>query len=82
MKLWSDERRTVAGVTGLLLAHPCAFGSGELKIIIDMKIQKSVTFNGCSIYLLKNPCLIVFVGFDSLHPINNLSVKRRRVFLG
>ena len=29
------------------------------KTIIDMKIQKSVTINGCSIYLSnKNPCLI------------------------
>ena len=28
---WTDERRTDDGVTGILLAHPCAFGSGELK---------------------------------------------------
>ena len=27
-----DRRRTDAGVTGILLAHPRAFGSGELKI--------------------------------------------------
>ena len=27
-----DRRRTDAGVTGILLAHPWAFGSGELKI--------------------------------------------------
>ena len=26
--------------------------------------------------------LILFVWFDSLHPINNLSVKQERVFLG
>ena len=26
-----DGRRTDAGVTGILLAHPRAFGSGELK---------------------------------------------------
>ena len=29
-----DRRRTDAGVTGILLAHPQAFGSGELKIKI------------------------------------------------
>ena len=27
----TDGRRTDAGVTGILLAHPRAFGSGELK---------------------------------------------------
>ena len=27
-----DRRRTDAGVTGILLAHPRAFGSGELKM--------------------------------------------------
>ena len=27
----TDGRRTDAGVTGILLAHPWAFGSGELK---------------------------------------------------
>ena len=26
-----DGRQTEAGVTGILLAHPSAFGSGELK---------------------------------------------------
>ena len=29
---WMGERLTDAGVTGILLAHPWAFGSGELKI--------------------------------------------------
>ena len=29
-----DGLQTDAGVTGILLAHPSAFGSGELKIII------------------------------------------------
>ena len=29
------------------------------KMIIDMKIKKTVTFNGCSIYLFnQNPCII------------------------
>ena len=28
------DGRTDAGVTGILLAHPGAFGSGELKIIL------------------------------------------------
>ena len=28
----TDRRLTDAGVTGILLAHPLAFGSGELKI--------------------------------------------------
>ena len=26
-------------------------------------------------------CFVLFVGFDSLRPINNLSVKQGRVFL-
>ena len=29
----TDGRRTDAGVTGILLAHPLAFGSGELIIM-------------------------------------------------
>ena len=34
-----DGRRTDAGVTGILLAHPLAFGSGELKITIKWYIS-------------------------------------------
>ena len=38
-KCWrttDDGRTTDAGVTGILLAHQWAFGSGELKIIIEI----------------------------------------------
>ena len=45
LKLWTDDGRpTDAGETGILLAHPRAFDSGELKsvrIIIAMSPQLS-----------------------------------------
>ena len=37
--LTDNERRTDAGVTGILIAHLGAFGSGELKIPISEKYQ-------------------------------------------
>ena len=37
----TDGRGTDDGVTGLLLAHPSALGSGELKSIIKFKLHKS-----------------------------------------
>ena len=37
-----DGRRTDAGVTGILLAHPWAFGSGELKTFEAYKVKKKL----------------------------------------
>ena len=37
---WTDGRRTDDGVTGILLAHPWAFGSGELKKAYKIVIDK------------------------------------------
>ena len=40
----TDDGRTDAGVTGILIAHPRAFGSGELKSteIINKKKKKAL----------------------------------------
>ena len=35
----TDGRTTDAGVTGILIAHLGAFGSGELKRLLDRSIQ-------------------------------------------
>ena len=42
-----DRRRTDNGVTGILLAHPCAFGSGELKsaVIAELFMTNDATNN-------------------------------------
>ena len=37
----TDRRTTDAGVIGILIAHPGAFGSGELIIIMYVSMQPS-----------------------------------------
>ena len=46
-----DRRRTDAGVTGILLAHPRAFGSGEL---IKIMGKKNLQFNVETIIMLRD----------------------------
>ena len=40
LKMLTDDGRTDAGVTGILLAHPWAFGPGELIILNEVKMWK------------------------------------------
>ena len=38
----TDDRWTDAGVTGILLVYPCAFGSGELKSKSIYTVNKTI----------------------------------------
>ena len=40
--LTDDGRTTVAGVTGILIAHLGAFGSGELKIVYSFNLSEDI----------------------------------------
>ena len=42
-KRTDDGRTTDAGVTGILIAHLGAFGSGELKMLMDGQTDGGVT---------------------------------------
>ena len=43
MKILTDRRRqTDSGMTGILLAHPWAFASGDLKINFERRQQRHV----------------------------------------
>ena len=49
---WSDDGRTDAGVTGILLAHPWAFGSGELKSNAAVPEKRFIFLFGLSSWFL------------------------------
>ena len=89
LKLWTDgrtddRRRTDAGVTGILLAHPWAFGSGELKSHLELLREITLLELASSPYFFAlSICLVYmnkFARFDGIPAMTLQVIKETKCY--